>query len=326
VSPRRTWLAAALLASAALPPLAGCSRNGNGLEVHGTLERDRLELVAESHERIVATAVHEGDHVVAGALLVRQEAGTMQPRLEQSRASVTEAERRLAELVQGPRAREIDEARAGAAGAQSTYDTDRREYERVRSLVERKLLSDSSLDQARARRDASASARDQAQARLRLLLEGTRSEQVQQAQAALDRARASLVELETTAARYDTHAPRDGVIEALPYKLGERPPAGAPVVVMLADGTPYARVYVPEPLRARFTAGTKVTLAVDGVSAALQGTVRYIAAEATYTPYYTLTQKDRSRLSFLAEIAVADPAAAKLPAGIPVQVHVPDGA
>jgi HlyD family secretion protein len=315
-----------MLAGAALTPLAGCSRNGDGYTVHGTLERDRLELVAESNERIVGTAVHEGDHVVAGALLVRQEAGTMQPRLEQARASVTEVERRLAELVHGPRAREIDEARAAAAGALSTYDTDRREYERVRSLVERKLLSDSNLDQARARRDASASARDQARARLQLLLEGTRSEQVQQAQAAVDGARAALAELETTAARYDTHAPRDGFIEALPYKLGERPPAGAPVVVMLADGTPYARVYVPEPLRARFTAGTQVALAVDGVPSPLHGVVRYIAAEATYTPYYTLTQKDRSRLSFLAEISVADPVAAKLPAGIPVQVRVPDGA
>jgi len=305
--------------------LAACGRNGNGLEVHGTLERDRLELVSESNERIVEALVHEGDRVPSGAVLLRQEAGTMQPRLEQARASVKESERRLDELVSGPRAREIDEARAAAAGAQSTWETDRREYERVRSLVERKLLAESELDQARARRDASASARDQAQAKLKLLLEGTRSEQVQQAQAAVERSRAALAELETSAARYDVRAPRDGIIEALPYKLGERPPTGAPIVVMLADGTPYARVYVPEPLRARFTAGRKVAVSMDGIASPLEGTVRYVSAEATYTPYYALTQKDRSRLSYLAEISVTDPQAAKLPAGVPVQVRVPDG-
>jgi HlyD family secretion protein len=304
--------------------LTACGSGGDGLEVHGTLERDRLELVAESNERIVEALVHEGDHVAAGAVLLRQEAGTMQPRLEQARATVKESERRLAELVQGPRAREIDEARAAANGAASTYVTDRREYERVRSLVERKLLADSELDQARARRDASAAARDQAQARLKLLLEGTRSEQVQQAQAAVERAQAALAELETTAARYEVRATRDGIVEALPYKLGERPPAGAPVAVLLADGTPYARVYVPEPLRARFTAGRKVNLSVDGIDATLDGAVRYVSAEATYTPYYALTQKDRSRLSYLAEVAVADPKAAKLPAGIPVRARVPD--
>jgi len=317
---------AVLTTVAAAVALCACVRGGDSAEVHGTLERDRLELVAESHERIVETAVHEGDHVVAGAALLRQEAGTMQPRLDQARASVTEAQRRLAELVQGPRAREIDEARAALAGAESALATDRREYDRIRALVERKLLSDSNLDQARARRDAAASASDQARARLNLLLEGTRVEQVGQARAAVDRARAAAAELETSAARYTVSAPRNGIIEALPYKVGERPPAGAPVVVMLADGTPYARVYVPEPLRIRFKAGTRVTVTVDGADRSFQGTVRYVSAEAAFTPYYALTQKDRSRLSFLAEITIDDPGAAGLPAGVPVQVRVPDGA
>jgi multidrug efflux pump subunit AcrA (membrane-fusion protein) len=98
--------------------VAGCS-SGNGVqEVHGTLERDRLELVAESHERIIEIPVREGDRVAGDAVLVRQEAGTMQPRLDQARASLDEAERRLAELQSGPRQREIDEARAALSGAE----------------------------------------------------------------------------------------------------------------------------------------------------------------------------------------------------------------
>jgi len=312
-----TVTSAALLAALVA---AGCARKDDAWEVHGTLERDRLELVAESHERIIEVAVREGDRVATDAILVRQEAGTMQPRLDQARASVDEAERHLAELQSGPRQREIDEARAAVAGAESTLQTETKEYERVRSLVERKLVSASSLDQARSRRDTARSARDQAQARLRLLLEGTRSEQVQQAQAAVARSKAALAELETTASRYVVRAPRDGVVEALPYKLGERPPAGAPVAVMLADGTPYARVYVPEPLRASYTAGARVQLRVDGVQQPLTGTVRYVSAEASFTPYNSLTQKDRTRLSYLAEITVDDPKAADLPSGIPVQV------
>jgi HlyD family secretion protein len=89
---------------------------------------------------------------------------------------------------------------------------------------------------------------------------------------------------------------------------------------MLADGIPYARVYVPEPMRARFRAGAAVTVAIDGVPEPLHGKVRYISAEATFTPYYALTQKDRSRLSYLAEIDLDDPRAAELPVGVPVQV------
>jgi HlyD family secretion protein len=222
--------------------------------------------------------------------------------------------------VAGPRQREIDEARAALAGAESSLQTERREFERVDALVERRLLSASDRDQARARRDSALAARDQARARLRLLEEGTRPEQLREAEAVVERARAALAELETSAARYAVRAPRNGRVEALPYKLGERPAAGAPVVVLLADGVPYARIYVPEPLRAQVTPARAVSVTVDGVDGVLHGSVRYVSAEAAYTPYYALTQKDRTRLSYLAEITLDDPRAAALPVGLPVQV------
>jgi HlyD family secretion protein len=310
------------LALVALVLAAGCSRE-TPVEIHGTVERDRLELIAESNERIVEVAAHEGDRVPAGAVLVRQEAGTAQPRIDQSRAALVEAQRRLADLEQGPRQREIDEARAALTGAESELQTAQSEFKRVDTLVSRKLLSESNRDQARAQRDSARAARDAAKARYELLRQGTRSEQVAEARAAVTRATAALAEVETVAGRYTVTAPRAGIVEALPYKLGERPAAGRPVAIMLADGVPYARVYVPEPLRASFVAGTKVQAAVDGNSARIAGTVRYISAEAAFTPYYALTQKDRSRLAYLAEITLDDANAAALPAGMPIQVFLP---
>jgi len=305
--------------------LSACAGGDDPQDVLGTLERDRLELIAESNERLVELFVEEGDRVTAGAPLARQEAGAMEPRLAQSRASLAEAERRLGDLVEGPRAREIDEARATLKGAESTLTTERREYQRVADLVERKLLSASDLDQARARRDAAQAARDEARARLRLLEEGTRPEQLAQAGAAVDRAKAAVAELMVSAERYSVRAPRPGLIEALPYEVGERPPVGAPLVIMLADGAPYARVHVPEPLRVAFAAGTAVEVRIDGVTDPLPGTVRYVSSQASFTPYNSLTQKDRSRLAYLAEITLEGDVASNLPAGVPVQVRLADG-
>ncbi|HET7204832.1 MAG TPA: HlyD family efflux transporter periplasmic adaptor subunit [Steroidobacteraceae bacterium] len=308
---------------ALLSGLAGCS-DERPQQVLGTVERDRLELIAESNERIVELPAREGDRVAAGALLVLQEAGTARPRIDQAKAAQAEAERRLADLVAGPRRREIDEARAALAGAESTLRTDQSEYERVSALVERKLLSASDLDRARARRDASRSSRDAAQAQLDLLRQGSRAEQIAEARAGVERASAALVEIETVAGRYAVRSPRDGLVEALPYELGERPAAGKPVAVLLADGAPYARVYVPEPVRTRFLPGTRVQVTVDGEERRFDGTVRYVSAEAAFTPYYSLTQKDRSRLAYVAEITLDDPEALRLPTGIPVQVLVPE--
>jgi HlyD family secretion protein len=69
-------------------------------------------------------------------------------------------------------------------------------------------------------------------------------------------------------------------------------------------------------------AGSRVAVAIDGVDGVLEGTVRFISAEAAFTPYYALTQKDRARLSYLAEVALDDARAASLPVGVPVQVTI----
>lgn len=302
--------------------LGACARSDQG-QVLGTLERDRLELIAEANEPIVSIDVHEGQEVQPDTVLLRLDLGAMQARLDQATAARNMAERRFAELTKGPRSQEILEARAAAEAAQSSFTTESREYERVRDLVERKLLSQSSLDQQRARRDTAVGQQKQSTARLNLLLEGTRIEELEQAEAALKQAEAALAEVQTSAARYVVRAPRAGRVEAIPYKLGERPVAGAPVIVMLAEGVPYARVYVPEPARAQFKSGTEVQVHMDGRDQPLKGVVRFVSADAAFTPYYALTQEDRSRLSYLALIDLPEDAARDIPSGIPVQVALP---
>jgi HlyD family secretion protein len=299
--------------------LAACSREPPA-ELLGTLERERLELTAEAHEPIIGIAVHEGEWVAAGARLLTLSLGGMQPRLDQASAHVAAAQQRLRELVKGPRAQQIIEARAALEAARSSLATESNEFQRIDDMVERGLLSRSALDQARARRDTALSSQRQVQARLDLLLEGTRREEVEQAAAALKQAEAELAELQASAERYVVQAPRAGRVEAIPYKLGERPPVAAPVIVMLADATTYARVHVPQLLRSQFLAGTQVAVTVEGHAGSVAGVVRFISAQADFTPYYSLTERDRTRLSYLAEIDLSDPNADSLPTGAPVQV------
>ncbi len=53
--------------------------------------------------------------------------------------------------------------------------------------------------------------------------------------------------------------------------------------------------------------------------------VRWVAHDAAFTPYFALTQRDRSRLSFLAEVEITDARAQDLPSGVPVEVTLQDG-
>jgi HlyD family secretion protein len=48
--------------------------------------------------------------------------------------------------------------------------------------------------------------------------------------------------------------------------------------------------------------------------------VRFIASDAEFTPYYSLTAADRSKLSFVAEVVFDEGEAAALPSGVPAEV------
>jgi HlyD family secretion protein len=309
------WCPVALLA------LTGCNGEQSSDVALGTLERDRLELPAEAHEPVIEILAREGEHVTEGQVLLRLDGVNGAAQVASLKAQASAAQHRLDELIKGPRAEDILEARARLAGAEAQLEGESKEYERVRELVQRKLTSQSSLDRQRAARDSAEASRKAAYAQLTLLLKGTRIEELDQARDSLAQAQAQLQQIEISAQRLTVRAPRAGIVEALPYKVGDRPPAGSPVVVMIADGTTYARVYVPEPMRVRVQAGTPASVLVDGKEQSFAARVRYISNEASFTPYFALTQKDRSRLSYLAYVDLEAEQGASLPVGIPVEVR-----
>jgi HlyD family secretion protein len=318
----RWTLPAALLA---LASLAACGKQDEMGPLVGTLERDRIEIIAEEAEPIISLEVREGDRVEVGQVLLKQETEVAGARVAQAGAQVDEAQHKLTELQRGARKETIAEARARVAVAHAAAERDERELMRSEELVKQRLISQSQLDQARAARNASAASSRESEAALAELLNGTRVEQVDQARAALAAAQSGKRELEITDSRLVVRATRAGVVDALPYKAGERPPRGSPVVVLLADTPAFARVYVPEPDRVRVVPRARAQIIVDGVAEPLEGFVRWVASDAAFTPYFALTQRDRSRLAFLAEVEVTDSRVRTLPAGVPVEVRILGG-
>ena len=124
-------------------------------------------------------------------------------------------------------------------------------------------------------------------------------------------------------ARTRITAPRAGVVDSLPFEVGDQVPVGTPLAVLLVGERPYARVYVPEALRLHIAIGSAAVVRLQGDDAEYAGRVRAIRSEPSFTPYYALSGDDASRLSWLAEIEL-DVAAGELPIGIPVQAEFPD--
>ncbi len=311
-----------VFAAAMLAALAACKEEP--AQALGTLEFDRIVLPAPVSERIVRIDVREGQQVAAGAPLMQLELTRTASQLAAAKAQAQQTRDALQELKTGPRSEDIAQARANLSAANAQAADAQAYYARLQPLGRQKLVAASDVDRARA---AAGNAQAQVRAAQAALLElerGTRSEQIAQGEAALAAAEAQAATQAVTLQKLDLVAPRAGRVDSVPYKLGDQAPVGAPLVVMLVGDAPYARVYVPEPIRANVKVGQAARVFVDGREGALSGRVRMIRSEPSFTPYYALVGKDAARLSYLAEIQL-EKSAAELPAGLPLRVEFAGG-
>ena len=92
-------------------------------------------------------------------------------------------------------------------------------------------------------------------------------------------------------------------------------------MIVLPGEQAYARVFVPERLRAQVTPGVEASLRVDGIEETIGGRVRWVSSEAAFTPYYALTERDRGNLTYLAKVDITD-ARERLTDGLPVEVEL----
>ncbi len=115
----------------------------------GTLERDRVELRAETDDPIVEIAAREGDDLAAGALVLRLDDARLAAQRERAAARRDEARARLAELVRGPRQERLAEARARLEGDDNAVAIAERELERARDLAGSGVVPAQRVDERR---------------------------------------------------------------------------------------------------------------------------------------------------------------------------------
>jgi HlyD family secretion protein len=189
---------------------------------------------------------------------------------------------------------DVAAAEAGLAAAKSRVVLAEQEWQRALRLGREAVASQQALDRA-------ALARVEAQAQQR--------EAVARIAAAQKR-RGDLVLV----------SPVDGVVDQIPFDPGERVPAGAVIAVVLADGAPWVRVWLPERALAAVAPGSEATVRIDGIPEALAGRVLDVGREPEFTPHYALTERERGHLVYETRIEIEGAEARGVRPGLPAQV------
>ena len=216
--------------------LAGCVQSTP--TALGTLEWDRITVPAPAAEVIATVEVREGQQVKAGAVLMQLDPARGDAQFAAAQADTARAQAQLEELKIGPRQEQIAQAQAQLAALRAQAAEASAYYRRVQPLAQQRLIAAAELDRARAAAgNAEASVRAAEQAWLERV-HGSRVQDIAQGQAAADAAQAQQAVQAVNLQKLQLRAPRDGVVDALPYRQGDQAPVGAPLAVMLVGERP----------------------------------------------------------------------------------------
>jgi len=304
-----------------LPFLNACDDNTSNLAL-GTLERDRIAHTATVNEVVIALPVPAGSLVKKGQVLVELDKTQQQAQVARAHAELLKAQANLDKLRNGARPEEVAVASAKVTGTKASLLESESNYKRISDLAKNNLASQADLNKALAKRDENLANLQSVQESLKQLTNGTRVEDLAIGEAELAATQAVLASENKKLKDLTITATRDGILDNLPWNLGERVTMGSPLAIVLAGEAPFARVYVPETYRVKIKVGNTLIVHVDGLAQPIQGKVRWVANEPAFSPYYALNQKDRSRLMYLTEVQLPEQQS-NLPNGLPAQVELP---
>jgi HlyD family secretion protein len=295
----------------------------NQLVLHGNIEIRDANLAFFESEHISEVLAEEGDKVEAGQLLARLVTDRLEAEIDRARARIAAQQAVVSRLEHGTRPQEIRQARAEVSAAEARVHNAETNVERLRKTAERGASSEQALDNAQAQLEVERATLDARREALELAIEGPRVEDIAQARAQLDAARAELQLLQRRLSDSELIAPAAGIIQSRLLEPGEMASPTAPVFTLALQDPKWVRAYVPEPDLGRIRMGLSATVRSDSFpDTAFEGWVGFISPVAEFTPKNVETTDLRTKLVYEVRIYVRDPHD-QLRLGQPVTVVLP---
>jgi HlyD family secretion protein len=350
---------------------------GDAIRVSGNIEVTNAELSFKIPGKVTERLVTEGDMIKQGQVVARLDSSEYEQELAVSKAAVRKAESVLAELRAGSRPQEIQQAfavkekarswleqlqagsrpqeiasaEAEVEHARSEMENLEREYKRQDELVRDGVSSQEQFDRAKTSFALARARLREAEEKLKLVREGPRKEEIEQARQSLqeaterhamvkegprkeviEQARAQLQQSQASLALAQTRldyttliSPFSGTVLSKNIEPGEFVSAGTPVVTAADLQDIWLRAYISETDLGRVKLGQKARVTADTYPGKVyDGKVSFIAGQAEFTPKNVQTEKERVKLVYRIKIVLSNPQL-ELKPGMPADAEVLTG-
>jgi HlyD family secretion protein len=344
-------------------------------EWSGTVEARTIAVGSRAGGRIKSVLVREGERVKAGQPLVELEPADLYAQRLQARGQLDEAQATLEKLEKGARPEELEQARARSLTASAQLEQTRTgarqeqimaaearlaaqdvaaqkaelDANRFRQLFARGAAARAELDNAESALQSAKASRDALKQQLDELRHGSRREELLQAQARAEEARASeklikagsrvedikaaegqveaakghLDAINTLIDELVIRAPGACRVESLDLRPGDILAPNAAAATLLEDDQLFVRIYVPETNIGQIAVGQEVPISVDSFpNKRFKGVVEHINSVGEYSPRNLQTADERADQVFATRIGIRE-GRDQLRAGMAAFIEVP---
>src|SRR5438874_8455049 len=234
------------------------------IPVSGTLmAEEQADVAAETAGRVVSTPIERGTAVAEGAELIRVSATETDAREKDAEANAAQIEARLG-LTRGG---SFDvNAVPEVQNAKASYELAQSEFNRIRSLLDQRVVSQSEFDQRRTQLEAARQQYDAAK--------NGATQQYQSLQAAAARVTLARKALADTVVR----SPFNGLVAQRMVSVGDYVTKGMKVAIVVRINPLRAQLTIPEQFVSAIAVGQPITFEVDAYSGRqFEGRIRYVS-------------------------------------------------
>jgi len=282
----------------------GCSGNSKDwIEASGTIEGTDVNIGSEVAGRVKMVRVEEGAQVNIGDTLVIVDDADYQIQLRQAIANEQAAEAQYRVAVEGSRKEDIAQAEAAFKNAQA-------DYERMRTLLASKTITQKQYDDAESRYIG-------AQQTYEKLVRGLRHDEINAIKAKRDQASAQVDQLRKKVHDCNVLSPAKGTVTLKAVEPGELVSVGSNVLRITYLEKVKLTIYVGEADLPRVRVGQKARITVDAYKdRTFEGEVIFKSPVAEFTPKNVQTKEERTKLVYAVKIQLENPDGALSP-GLP---------
>ncbi len=308
----------------ALLMLAACSsKNNNGpVEASGTLEAKYVTISAKTAGEVKRLTLEEGDNIKTGDTLVVIDKEGLEIQVRNTEASLALAEAQYLLLQNGSRKEDIGMAKAQLQQAQVSLDMAKKDKERNETLFASQAITKKQMEDVQLRYELAEQQLKSAQDNNLKIKNIARPEELQQARARVEQARAVLDAAKKQLRDATIVSPITGVLVKKYVEQGETVSLLSNLVKVSDLSKMEMMLYVPETDLGRVKLGAEVAVKIDSFKdKSFKGKVVFISPEAEFTPKNIQTKDERTKLVFGVKVEIPNPGM-ELKAGLPADAVI----